>query len=121
MTATATDSGTRARVALLLAGLVAVLGFSFASVATSAPAFADHCSDTTTDPGPDGILGNADDVTTTTERDCTTAEQTDHIDASTGVGVDNAQTVIKDNMPLVFGVAVAFVAWTVGRRVLGKI
>jgi hypothetical protein len=36
-------------------------------------------------------------------------------------GVTAAQDVIGDNMPLVFGVAVAFVAWTIGRRVLGKI
>jgi hypothetical protein len=36
-------------------------------------------------------------------------------------GVDQAQKVITDNMGLVFGVAVAFVAWSVGRRVLGKI
>jgi len=36
-------------------------------------------------------------------------------------GVDSALEVITDNMPLVFGVAVAFVAWSVGRRVLGKI
>lgn len=36
-------------------------------------------------------------------------------------GVDQAKTVVSDNMPLVFGVAVAFVAWSVGRRVLGKI
>jgi hypothetical protein len=36
-------------------------------------------------------------------------------------GVDNAKAVISENMPLVFGVAVAFVAWAVGRRVLGKI
>jgi hypothetical protein len=36
-------------------------------------------------------------------------------------GVAAAQGVIGDNMPLVFGVAVAFVAWTIGRRVLGKI
>lgn len=38
-----------------------------------------------------------------------------------GTGVDNAKTVISDNMPTVFGVAIAFVAWHVGRRVLGKI
>lgn len=38
-----------------------------------------------------------------------------------GTGVDNAKSVIGDNMPLVFGVAIAFVAWHVGRRVLGKI
>ncbi len=36
-------------------------------------------------------------------------------------GVDNALGVITTNMPLVFGVAVAFVAWSVGRRVLSKI
>jgi hypothetical protein len=29
--------------------------------------------------------------------------------------------VINDNMPIVFGVAIAFVAWNVGKRVLGKI
>lgn len=49
------------------------------------------------------------------------------MEGATGVGgaidggVDSAKTVISDNMPLVFGVAVAFVAWSVGRRVLGKI
>lgn len=36
-------------------------------------------------------------------------------------GVSSAQEVIGDNMLLVFGVAVAFVAWNVGKRVLGKI
>lgn len=36
-------------------------------------------------------------------------------------GVTAAQGVISDNMFLVFGVAVAFVAWNVGKRVLGKI
>ena len=36
-------------------------------------------------------------------------------------GVTQALGVISGNMPLVFGVAVAFVAWSVGRRVLGKI
>lgn len=36
-------------------------------------------------------------------------------------GVTQALAVISDNMPLVFGVAVAFVAWRVGRRVLGNI
>jgi len=35
--------------------------------------------------------------------------------------VDTAEGVITTNMPLVFGVAIAFVAWSVGRRVLGKI
>jgi hypothetical protein len=49
------------------------------------------------------------------------------MEGTTGVGsaidggVDSARGVISDNMPLVFGVAVAFVAWSVGRRVLGKI
>lgn len=36
-------------------------------------------------------------------------------------GVTSALGVISGNMPLVFGVAVAFVAWNVGKRVLGKI
>lgn len=36
-------------------------------------------------------------------------------------GVTAATSVIGTNMPLVFGIAVLFVAWTVGRRVLGKI
>lgn len=36
-------------------------------------------------------------------------------------GVTDALAVISTNMPLVFGVAVAFVAWAVGKRVLGKI
>lgn len=36
-------------------------------------------------------------------------------------GVNDGKEVISDNMPLVFGVAIAFVAWNVGRRVLGKI
>lgn len=36
-------------------------------------------------------------------------------------GVTDALAVVSTNMPLVFGVAVAFVAWAVGKRVLGKI
>lgn len=36
-------------------------------------------------------------------------------------GTTDAKSVIGDNMPLVFGVAVAFVAWKVGKRVLGRI
>jgi phosphotransferase system glucose/maltose/N-acetylglucosamine-specific IIC component len=43
------------------------------------------------------------------------------VDTAIGSGVDQAKDVITANMPLVFGVAVAFVAWSVGRRVLGKI
>lgn len=35
--------------------------------------------------------------------------------------VTQATGVISANMPLVFGVAIAFVAWSVGKRVLGKI
>lgn len=35
--------------------------------------------------------------------------------------VTQATGVISANMPLVFGVAIAFVAWNVGKRVLGKI
>jgi hypothetical protein len=43
------------------------------------------------------------------------------VDTAISGGVDQAKDVITNNMPLVFGVAVAFVAWSVGRRVLGKI
>jgi hypothetical protein len=35
--------------------------------------------------------------------------------------VSQATGVITANMPLVFGVAIAFVAWNIGKRVLGKI
>lgn len=41
-------------------------------------------------------------------------------DAISG-GVTTALGVVNDNMPLVFGVSIAFVAWSVGKRVLGKI
>jgi phosphotransferase system glucose/maltose/N-acetylglucosamine-specific IIC component len=45
--------------------------------------------------------------------------------AAVGTAISSAVTqatgVISDNMPLVFGVAIAFVAWNVGKRVLGKI
>ncbi len=43
------------------------------------------------------------------------------VGTAVGTGVDNAKDVIGNNMPLVFGVSIAFVAWQVGRRVLGKI
>lgn len=36
-------------------------------------------------------------------------------------GANQGLDVIQDNMPVVFSVAIAFVAWSVGRRVLGKI
>lgn len=45
----------------------------------------------------------------------------DLVGSQVDTGVDNAKEVISDNMPAVFGVAVAFVAWSIGRRVLGKI
>lgn len=45
----------------------------------------------------------------------------DAVSLAIASGVTAAQDVIGDNMPTVFGVAVAFVAWTIGRRVLGKI
>jgi hypothetical protein len=45
----------------------------------------------------------------------------DQVGAALSGGVDQAKEVIGDNMPLVFGVAIAFVAWNVGRRVLGRI
>ena len=43
------------------------------------------------------------------------------LDTPIGDGVDQAKDVISNNMPLVFGVSIAFVAWHVGKRVLGKI
>ena len=50
-----------------------------------------------------------------------TATPADTVGTAISGGVTSASEVITDNMPLVFGVAVAFVAWAVGRRVLGKI
>lgn len=35
--------------------------------------------------------------------------------------VESATAVITTNMPIVFTVAIAFVAWNIGKRVLGKI
>jgi len=43
------------------------------------------------------------------------------VDTAIADGVTQALGVITTNMPLVFGVAVAFVAWSIGRRILGKI
>lgn len=43
------------------------------------------------------------------------------VDNALDGAVDQAQAVVSNNMPTVFGVAIAFVAWSVGRRVLGKI
>lgn len=40
---------------------------------------------------------------------------------SIGDATTQGKAVISENMPTVFGVAIAFVAWSVGRRVLGKI
>lgn len=45
----------------------------------------------------------------------------DPVSTAVSTGVDNAKGVITDNMPLVFGVSIAFVAWHIGKRVLGKI
>lgn len=50
-----------------------------------------------------------------------TTTPVDIVGTSISGGVTDALGVISNNMPLVFGVAVAFVAWSVGRRVLGKI
>lgn len=50
-----------------------------------------------------------------------TATPADGVGSQISEGVTNAKEVVSDNMPLVFGVAVAFVAWSIGRRVLGKI
>lgn len=38
-----------------------------------------------------------------------------------GSGVTDGLAVINENMPTVFGVAIAWVAWKVGRKVLGHI
>ena len=43
------------------------------------------------------------------------------VDTAISGGVTTALDVITNNMPLVFGVAVAFVAWSVGRRILSRI
>jgi hypothetical protein len=114
------SAGLRSRALLLLVALMASFGLALVA-APSGVAFADHCSTTTTGPGPDGIEGTEDDTSTTTTRSCTAAEEKDHVGDQVGVGTNNASSVIGENMPLVFGVAVAFVAWAVGRRVLGKI
>jgi hypothetical protein len=50
-----------------------------------------------------------------------TTTNSDLVGTAIQQGVTAAQDVIGDNMLLVFGVAVAFVAWNVGKRVLGKI
>jgi hypothetical protein len=47
--------------------------------------------------------------------------QTTAVATALSDAVTQAKTVITDNMPVVFGVAIAFVAWSVGRRVLGRI
>lgn len=43
------------------------------------------------------------------------------VDTAISTAVTEAKSVVNENMPLVFGVAIAFVAWSIGRRVLGKI
>ena len=45
----------------------------------------------------------------------------DQVGAPIAGAVTDAKEVVQDNMPLVFSVAVGFVAWAIGRRVLGKI
>jgi hypothetical protein len=49
------------------------------------------------------------------------ATPVDGVGTAIASGVTDGKEVISNNMPLVFGVAIAFVAWNVGRRVLGKI
>jgi hypothetical protein len=49
------------------------------------------------------------------------ATPVDTVGTAISGGVTDGKEVINDNMPLVFTVAIAFVAWSVGRRVLGKI
>ncbi|MGO4587163.1 hypothetical protein AB4Z38_25280 [Arthrobacter sp. 2RAF6] len=43
------------------------------------------------------------------------------VDTAISGGVDAALAVVGTSMPVVFGVAIAFVAWNIGKRVLGKI
>lgn len=43
------------------------------------------------------------------------------VDTALADAVAQATAVIGNNMPAIFGVSVLFVAWAVGRRVLGKI
>lgn len=50
-----------------------------------------------------------------------TATPADQVGTQVSTGVTDAKEVVADNMPLVFSVAIGFVAWAVGRRVLGKI
>jgi hypothetical protein len=50
-----------------------------------------------------------------------TATPADGVGTAITGAVDTGKEVVSDNMPLVFSVAIAFVAWSVGRRVLGKI
>lgn len=50
-----------------------------------------------------------------------TTTPADAVGTQISAGADSAVGVVSDNMPLVFSVAIAFVAWAVGRRVLGKI
>ena len=35
--------------------------------------------------------------------------------------VTESLSIVTTNMPLIFGVAVAFVVWKVGKRILGKV
>jgi hypothetical protein len=50
-----------------------------------------------------------------------TTTPADEVGSQIANAADSGKEVVSDNMPLVFGVAIAFVAWGVGRRVLGKI
>ena len=43
------------------------------------------------------------------------------VNTAIGSAVSDALAVVTTNMPLVFGVAVAFVVWKVGKRILGKV
>lgn len=51
----------------------------------------------------------------------TTDPQVTAVGTAINSAANNAKEVIVNNMPVVFGVAIAFIAWAVGRRVLGKI
>lgn len=50
-----------------------------------------------------------------------TTSPADAVGAPLADAANAGKEVINDNMPVVFTVAIAFVAWNVGKRVLGKI
>ena len=50
-----------------------------------------------------------------------TATPAEQVGTALTGAVNVAKEVIGDNMPLVFGIPIAFVAWNIGKRVLGRV